>query len=253
MSIVPSPLDPPEQRTNDPRQQILNRLAQLKQQKALLQQQKPLDYHNFLPTQLQTNLHDNPDLTDSRISALDTLGDRANQTARTLAQNRASHRLMVEQRTDMRREQRMLNNAPGNNGLHINGKKYVPWGGERGKILKYGERFIGTPYVWGGNNLRRGVDCSGLVQQVYGHFGINLPRVAAQQAMTGHHAPINKLRPGDLVAWGSPAHHISIYVGNGKILEAPRTGLNVRIRKLGSWSEDRTAYGVRLQLHPRRR
>jgi cell wall-associated NlpC family hydrolase len=93
------------------------------------------------------------------------------------------------------------------------------------------------------------VDCSGFVQQVYKQFGIDLPRVSFQQAAAGKRIDLGKARAGDLVAWDNSsrnngADHIAIYLGNGKIIEAPRPGIGVRIRKLGS---DEGAWGVRIK------
>ena len=66
-------------------------------------------------------------------------------------------------------------------------------------IGAYAQQFLGTPYVWGGNSLTKGVDCSGLVQQVFKHFGINLPRVTYDQIGQGSPVGMKGLRPGDLV------------------------------------------------------
>lgn len=112
--------------------------------------------------------------------------------------------------------------------------------GLRGKILEYAKQFIGTPYVWGGESPG-GFDCSGLLQYTLSKFGINIPRVSQQQSQTGRRTELANLQPGDFVVFGSDAHHIAFYLGNGQILEAPRTGLNVRIRSLG---RNENAWGV---------
>lgn len=84
----------------------------------------------------------------------------------------------------------------------------------------------GTPYVHGGNSLSQGVDCSGLVQQVYKQLGINLPRTTYQQAKAGKQVPISQIRPGDLVFYNNYGH-VGIYAGNGKIIHSanPRIGI----------------------------
>lgn len=120
----------------------------------------------------------------------------------------------------------------------------------RKALVQYARTALGTPYVWGGNDMQKGVDCSGFVQQVYKEMGIDVPRVSYQQAQSGKRVDLSKLRPGDLVAWDNSsrnngADHIAIYIGNGRIIEAPRTGLSVRIRKLG---DNEGAWGVRMKI-----
>lgn len=112
--------------------------------------------------------------------------------------------------------------------------------GWRAKAIKFAQSQLGVPYVWGGTSPGKGLDCSGLVQWAYGKAGIKLPRVSQQQMTRGRRTGIGNLVPGDLVGWGHPAHHIAIYLGGGKVLEAPRTGLNVRVISLknkggGAW------------------
>ncbi|MBP1743609.1 MAG: hypothetical protein H6Q58_587 [Firmicutes bacterium] len=101
------------------------------------------------------------------------------------------------------------------------------------QIISYASNFLGVPYVWGGTSPS-GFDCSGLVQYVYGHFGISLPRVAADQQDVGVYVTRDNLQPGDLVFFGDPAHHVGIYVGNGMMLHAPHTGDVVRVGPLNS-------------------
>jgi cell wall-associated NlpC family hydrolase len=87
-----------------------------------------------------------------------------------------------------------------------------------------------APYVWGGNSLTQGVDCSGLVQQLYAKMGIQVPRTTYEQAKRGKQVPVSSIRPGDLVFYrpGSRGpEHVGIYVGNGKIVHAANTRLGV--------------------------
>lgn len=119
--------------------------------------------------------------------------------------------------------------------------------GWRAAVVEMARQYIGDPYVWGGSQPG-GFDCSGLIQYVYGKAGINLPRVSYQQANSGTRVALNTLRPGDLVAWDNSsrnngADHIAIYIGDGQIIESPRPGIGVRIRKLG---HSEGAWGVRI-------
>lgn len=81
-----------------------------------------------------------------------------------------------------------------------------------------------TPYVWGGNSLTRGIDCSGLVQQVYRKLGIQVPRTTYEQAKSGRRVGLNEMRPGDLVFYRNLGH-VGIYIGNGKFVHAANSRL----------------------------
>lgn len=96
--------------------------------------------------------------------------------------------------------------------------------------VSQGMKHLGTPYLWGGTDPNVGLDCSALVQHAYRDIGVNLPRVSRDQARMGIEIPdLDSAQPGDLIAFGSPVDHISMYVGNGKILQAPRTGDVVKV------------------------
>lgn len=100
-----------------------------------------------------------------------------------------------------------------------------------GDIVADAQKYLGVPYVYGGNDPATGLDCSSLVQKVYGDFGITLPRVAADQAREGTAvASLAQAKPGDLVAFGSPVDHIGIYAGNNKMIVAPHTGDVVKVQ-----------------------
>lgn len=100
-------------------------------------------------------------------------------------------------------------------------------------VLATAKTYLGVPYRWGGTNPRTGLDCSGFVQLVMKQHGMSLPRVARDQARQGAKvASLAEARPGDLVAFGRPVHHIGIYVGDGKMIHAPRTGDVVKISKV---------------------
>jgi cell wall-associated NlpC family hydrolase len=107
-------------------------------------------------------------------------------------------------------------------------------------IVADAESYLGTPYVWGGEQPGRGFDCSGLVQWVYAEAGISLPRVAQAQYGAGPHLATGAtLYPGDLVFFGSgpsAVDHVGIYVGNGDMIDAPYTGVDVRFDKVSSVS-----------------
>ncbi|MGN6250239.1 MAG: transglycosylase SLT domain-containing protein, partial [Marmoricola sp.] len=97
-------------------------------------------------------------------------------------------------------------------------------------VVADARKYLGIPYLWGGTDPAQGLDCSGLVQRVYRDLGYDLPRVSGDQARAGTAVPsLSQAQPGDLLAFGSPVHHIAIYIGDGKMIEAPHTGANVRV------------------------
>lgn len=93
---------------------------------------------------------------------------------------------------------------------------------------------VGQPYVWGAAGPDQ-FDCSGLVQWAFGQAGILMPRTAAEQFLTGVHIQLAQAQPGDLLFWtydpNDPTFvdHVAIYLGNGMMVEAPHTGLNVQV------------------------
>jgi hypothetical protein len=97
-------------------------------------------------------------------------------------------------------------------------------------VVAGARKYLGVPYVWGGTDPATGLDCSGLVQKVYGELGYDLPRVSYQQAEAGR--PVDSLadaQPGDILAFGSPVHHVAIYIGDNQMIEAPRPGKDVQV------------------------
>jgi cell wall-associated NlpC family hydrolase len=102
------------------------------------------------------------------------------------------------------------------------------------RIADFARHFVGTPYVWGGTSPRSGFDCSGLVQYVYGHFGVSLPRTSYGQFDRGRRVGRWGLRPGDLVFFEGVGH-VGMYIGNGRFIHAPHTGTRVRIQTLAGW------------------
>lgn len=105
---------------------------------------------------------------------------------------------------------------------------------------------LGVPYVYGGNSLTQGVDCSGLVQQVYARLGIQLPRTSTEQAKYGKVVQsLSQALPGDLILMYSPYEpaglqqygHVGIYIGNGLMLDAPHTGAKVRIEQISNMTK----------------
>lgn len=96
--------------------------------------------------------------------------------------------------------------------------------------------YHGIPYVWGGASPS-GFDCSGLTMYVYAQHGVDLPHHAASQYLMGVPVDPSALQPGDLVFFGSPVHHVGMYIGGGYFVHAPRTGDVVKVSKLADRSD----------------
>lgn len=84
-------------------------------------------------------------------------------------------------------------------------------------VVAYASQFIGNPYVYGGNSLTNGIDCSAFVQQVFGHFGYSLPRVSDAQAGSGRGISYSEARAGDIIVYPG---HVAILTGDGGIVHA---------------------------------
>ncbi|PQZ96465.1 hypothetical protein CQ018_01775 [Arthrobacter sp. MYb227] len=99
-------------------------------------------------------------------------------------------------------------------------------------VVREARKYLGVPYVWGGNNPKIGLDCSSFVQHTFRDLGVELPRVARDQAKQGTEVPsLTQAKPGDLIVTRGGAH-IGIYLGENKMIHAPRPGESVSIRKL---------------------
>ena len=83
-------------------------------------------------------------------------------------------------------------------------------------IISYAMQFVGNPYVWAGNSLTNGVDCSGFVHEVYAHFGISTPRYSQAFKSVGQAVSFDNIQPGDVVVYPG---HVAIYAGGGVIVE----------------------------------
>ncbi len=98
-------------------------------------------------------------------------------------------------------------------------------------LVNYALKFVGNKYVWGGNSLTKGVDCSGYTKQIYKKFGITLPRTSRTQPSAGKKIKASEAKPGDLFFYGDSdgINHVAIYIGNGKIVHAANKRDGIKI------------------------
>jgi cell wall-associated NlpC family hydrolase len=107
-------------------------------------------------------------------------------------------------------------------------------------VVAEAQKYIGVPYLWGGTDPSKGLDCSGFTQLVFGNLGVDLPRVSSQQATAGRPvASVADARPGDLVFFDYASDrpgidHVGIYIGNGKMIAAPQPGESVKVQDVGT-------------------
>lgn len=103
--------------------------------------------------------------------------------------------------------------------------------------------YLGIPYRYGGTSPETGLDCSGLVQNVFRNaLGMDMPRTAAQMARVGDRVPKSELKPGDLVFFNTMRRafsHVGIYIGDNQFVHAPSGGGEVRVESLsqGYWTK----------------
>lgn len=105
-------------------------------------------------------------------------------------------------------------------------------------IISTAKRFLGTPYLWGGNTVK-GMDCSGLVWMCFYMNGVLLPRNANEMALCGEETPTTSMQAGDLIFFGNgadgPITHVAIYMGGHKIIHSSQL---VRINSLAADEKD---------------
>lgn len=99
-------------------------------------------------------------------------------------------------------------------------------------IVKYAQQFVGNPYVWGGESLTNGADCSGFTQAVFSDMGISIGRTAAEQAEGGEEVDLDDIQAGDILYYYNDEGrigHVTIYNGDGTVTHASNPENGIRI------------------------
>ena len=110
-----------------------------------------------------------------------------------------------------------------------------PASGRAAAAVRYAYAQLGKPYQYGASGPGS-FDCSGLTMRAWEAGGVSLPHNAAAQQGDTRYVSGSKLQPGDLIFFGSPAHHVGIYIGGGRMIAAPHTGTVVQIQSVGSYT-----------------
>jgi cell wall-associated NlpC family hydrolase len=110
------------------------------------------------------------------------------------------------------------------------------------KIINTGKKYMGVRYKFGaktGNTSS--FDCSSFTQYIFRKHGVNIPRSSKQQSKVGKFVPKSQLKPGDLVFFYSPIHHVGIYIGNGKVMHTyGKPGVTISSINSGWWKDHYT-------------
>ena len=158
--------------------------------------------------------------------------ERKAKLAQEEAERKEAARKAAEAKKNSNNTDNKKNETPVNTGSNSN---------LRNEIVTYAQKFVGNRYVWGGQSLTKGADCSGFVRAVYADFGYSLPRVSRDQASSaGKRVSESDMLPGDLVFYANSrgtVNHVAMYIGNGKIVHAAnsRQGIirsNVKYRDI---------------------
>ncbi|WP_405753829.1 NlpC/P60 family protein [Streptomyces sp. NBC_01411] len=101
------------------------------------------------------------------------------------------------------------------------------------RAVAYGLAQVGKPYLWGAEGPRS-FDCSGLTWRAWAHAGRTIPRTSQQQWRWLPRVSLRSLRPGDLIVYFPGATHVALYIGGGKVVQAPRPGADVKVSPIAS-------------------
>ncbi|MFI5550778.1 NlpC/P60 family protein [Streptomyces sp. NPDC051738] len=104
---------------------------------------------------------------------------------------------------------------------------------ESARAVRYAKKQLGKPYKWGAEGPKA-YDCSGLTSEAWAHAGTPIPRTSQEQWARLDRIPLTELRPGDLVVYFPDATHVAMYLGKGKVVQAPRTGEKIKISPIAS-------------------
>lgn len=159
------------------------------------------------------------DLEDTQSEYATQLVAAQEQAATYQKTIKEQEKIIKEQKEAAKKAAEQAAQQNASNGQNVTGQQ----------LVNYALQFVGNPYVWGGNSLTNGCDCSGFVHLVYKHFGYNTVRYSMSFLYEGVAVDIKDIQVGDVVVYEKKngIGHVAIYIGNGKIVEAQSTAAGI--------------------------
>ena len=171
-------------------------------------------------------------VVQDKTSLLKTERARLNRQVSDAKKDLAAAQKILNSLKKEDRERLAREEAARENKILSDSKKYAQsYKGDntRGSIaLKFALAQVGDVYVWAAAGPTRW-DCSGLTMRSFQKAGVSLPHSSRIQIKYGKNIPASNLKPGDLIFFGKPISHVSIYMGGGKMVQAPRPGKRVEV------------------------
>lgn len=162
-------------------------------------------------------------LTEEQNSYVSQLASAKEQAALYRETIRKQDEIIRQEQLEAEKEQ--ASNNAGNSGSGNSGSVNAGPGNSNVTgmdIVNFARKFVGNPYVWGGNSLTKGCDCSGFIHLVYKNFGYTVPRYSMSFLNAGTPVEYEDMQPGDIIIYErlNGIGHVAIYMGDGKIVEA---------------------------------
>lgn len=129
---------------------------------------------------------------------------------------------------DVAAAMRRIGHDPGTRIDEGDERELISWANRAKKAVETAYAQVGDPYQWGAAGPDR-FDCSGLTMYAWAAAGVELPHNSRAQAGATRSVSRSELIPGDLVFYGQPIHHVAIYIGDGVVIDAPRSGYDVKV------------------------
>ncbi|MDG4861868.1 NlpC/P60 family protein [Streptomyces sp. T-3] len=150
---------------------------------------------------------------------------------RQAAAEEAAKRKAAEEAAQKEQEEQESGSDSGSGSGSDSGSTGDSYAAKAEKVINFAEGQIGKPYVWGATGPDS-YDCSGLTQDAWAAAGITLPRTTWDQVKVGTTVKVADAKPGDLVFFYDDISHVGIYIGDGKMIHAPKPGTNVRTESI---------------------